>query len=62
LITHSQQAAEDATQEAFVQVLRRIHTLRDPSNFRPWFFSILLNTAPRMGRRGKGWAFFPFDL
>lgn len=61
LITHSQQAAEDAAQEAFVQVLRRIHTLRDPQNFRPWFYSILHNAARRSGRKGKGWSFFPFD-
>lgn len=62
LITHSQQAAEDAAQEAFVQVLRRIHTLRDPRNFRPWFYSILHNAARRSGRKGRGWSFFPFDL
>lgn len=62
LITHSQPAAEDAAQEAFVQVLRRIHTLREPRNFRPWFYSILHNAARRTGRKGRGWSFFPFDL
>ncbi|HWI64166.1 MAG TPA: RNA polymerase sigma factor [Symbiobacteriaceae bacterium] len=62
LITRSQQAAEDAAQEAFVQVLRRIHTLREPRNFRSWFYSILHNAARRSGRKGRGWTFFPFDL
>ncbi|MDF2630022.1 MAG: polymerase [Symbiobacteriaceae bacterium] len=62
LITRSQQAAEDAAQEAFIQVLRRIHTLRDPQSFRPWFYSILHNAARRTGRKGRGWSFFPFDL
>lgn len=62
LITHSQQLAEDVAQETFIQVLRRVHTLREPRNFRPWFYSILHNTGRRVGRKGKGWSFFPFDL
>jgi len=62
LITHSQQLAEDVAQETFVQVLRRIRTLREPRNFRPWFYSILHNAGRRTGRKEKGWSFFPFDL
>lgn len=51
LITRSQVAAEDAVQEAFVQVLRMISTLRDASSFRPWFFRIVVNSAKRLSRK-----------
>lgn len=62
LITRSQQTAEDVVQETFIQVLRRIHTLRDPRSFRSWFFATLHNAARHSGRKGRGWSFFPFDL
>lgn len=62
LVTKSQQAAEDAAQEAFIQVLRKVHTLQDPARFRSWFYSILLNAARRAGRKGRKWMFLPFDL
>lgn len=59
LVTRNQQAAEDAAQETFVQVLRRVGALQDPTRFRSWFYSILLNTARRTGRKGRGWRFLP---
>jgi RNA polymerase sigma-70 factor (ECF subfamily) len=62
LITRSQQTAEDAAQEAFIQVLRKVHTLQDPASFRSWFYSILLNAARRTGRKGRKWLLLPFDL
>jgi RNA polymerase sigma-70 factor (ECF subfamily) len=62
LVTRNQQAAEDAAQEAFIQVLRKVHTLQDPSTFRSWFYSILMNTARRTGRKGRRWLFLPIDL
>lgn len=62
LITRSQQAAEDVVQEAFVQVLRRIGTLRDPEQFKSWFYSILHNAAKRYTRKGRGFQFFSFGL
>lgn len=59
LITYDQAAAEDAVQEAFLQVLRRITTLRDPATFRSWFFQIVVNTAKRSTRRR--FRLLPFD-
>ncbi len=60
LITRSQEAAEDVVQDSFVQVLRRVDTLRDPAQFRAWFYAILHNTARRSLRKGRGWLFLPF--
>lgn len=50
LITRHQAAAEDAVQEAFVQVLRSVGSLRDPAVFRPWFYRIVVNAAKRAAR------------
>jgi RNA polymerase sigma factor (sigma-70 family) len=50
LITRRRTAAEDAVQEAFVQVLRSVGSLRDPASFRPWFFRIVINAAKRSTR------------
>lgn len=50
LITRDRAAAEDAVQEAFLQVLRNGPSLRDPAAFRPWFYRIVVNAAKRMAR------------
>ncbi|MFZ5824367.1 MAG: RNA polymerase sigma factor [Bacillota bacterium] len=50
LITRSKAVAEDAVQEAFVQVIRTVPTLRDPASFRPWFYRIVVNSAKRLSR------------
>lgn len=49
-ITGSVAVAEDAVQEAFIQVIRSISTLRDPAAFRPWFYRIVVNAAKRLSR------------
>lgn len=61
LITRSQATAEDAVQEAFVQVLRSIRDLRDPALFKPWFYRIVVNSARRLARRGMV-PLVPLDL
>ncbi|HYF80498.1 MAG TPA: sigma-70 family RNA polymerase sigma factor [Symbiobacteriaceae bacterium] len=48
--TGSVTVAEDAVQEAFIQVLRNISSLRDPTAFRPWFYRIVVNAARRLSR------------
>lgn len=53
LITRNRATAEDAVQEAFVQVLRNISALRDPAAFRPWFYRIVVNAARRLSRKKK---------
>jgi RNA polymerase sigma factor (sigma-70 family) len=49
-ITRSEAVAEDAVQEAFVQVIRNISSLRDPASFRSWFYRIVVNAAKRLSR------------
>jgi RNA polymerase sigma-70 factor (ECF subfamily) len=60
LITRNKAAAEDAVQEAFVQVIRSISTLRDPASFRPWFYRIVVNAAKRLSRNAN--RSLPLDL
>jgi RNA polymerase sigma-70 factor (ECF subfamily) len=60
LITRNKPAAEDAVQEAFVQVIRTIARLRNAAAFRPWFYRIVINTAKRLSRNTNRSR--PFDL
>ena len=48
----SPQAAEDATQEAFLRAYRRLETFRG-GNFRSWLFSIVANVSRDELRRRK---------
>jgi RNA polymerase sigma-70 factor (ECF subfamily) len=50
-----QATAEDALQEVFLIVCRKIKTLRDPELFRPWVFRIASRQAIRMLRRDRKW-------
>lgn len=62
LVTRSKPEAEDAVQEAFIQVWRRIDTLRDVAAFRAWFYRILLNTTHHQGRKSSAAVTVPLDL
>lgn len=59
-ITGSKASAEDAVQEAFLQVLRNIAGLRDPALFRSWFYRIVVNAAKRLSR--NAYRSLPLDL
>lgn len=59
LVTRSLPEAEDAVQEAFVQVWRRIDSLREAGAFRAWFYRILVNATRRSG---KNVVLVPLDL
>lgn len=50
------QLAEDIAQDAFLQAFRRAHTLKNPSSFRSWLFSIALNRARDELRRSARFA------
>jgi RNA polymerase sigma-70 factor, ECF subfamily len=39
------QSAEDVAQDSFLQAYRRIRSLKQPSSFRSWLFSIVVNRA-----------------
>ena len=52
-ILSSPEAAEDATQEAFIRGFRRLESFRG-GNFRSWLFSIVANAArDELRRRGR---------
>src|ERR1700682_1681534 len=46
--------AEDLTQEAFLQVFRKIHTFRGESAFFTWFHRLTVNVVLMSLRRRKG--------
>lgn len=48
------QAAEDVAQDSFLQAYRRIRSLKQPSSFRSWLFSIVVNRArDELRHRGR---------
>lgn len=62
LLTGSRATAEDVLQDTFIQVIRKIHTLRDPERFRPWFFRILTHSADTARRKGFWRRWLTLDL
>lgn len=46
-ILSNQQDAEDAVQDAWLLALHKLHTLRTPEHFGPWFYRIVANVALR---------------
>lgn len=62
LLTGNRALAEDVVQETFIQVIRKIHTLRDPSRFRPWLFQVLTNAAKTAYRRDLWRRWVPLEL
>jgi RNA polymerase sigma-70 factor, ECF subfamily len=42
--------AEDALQDVFVLVYRKLHWLRDPASLRPWLYRVATRQALRMSR------------
>jgi len=40
---HNQADAEDVTQDIFIQVIKKIKTLKDRSRFKPWLYRIAIN-------------------
>lgn len=45
--------AEDVSQEVFIRVHRKLHTLRDPERFVPWLLATARNAAFDAGRYRK---------
>ncbi|PKM82902.1 MAG: hypothetical protein CVU89_01845 [Firmicutes bacterium HGW-Firmicutes-14] len=43
--------AADACQDAFVRVYLNIHKFQDGSQFKPWFYRIVVNESMRLTRR-----------
>ena len=47
--------AEDATQQAIVNIWRELPGLRDPARFDAWSYRILVNACYTEGRRSRAW-------
>ncbi|MDF2987828.1 MAG: polymerase ECF-type sigma factor [Eubacterium sp.] len=54
----SKAAAEDVTQEAFIQVFRKYHMYDHNRSIEPWIYKITINTARNIHRRQKWLSFF----
>ena len=54
-ITSDQSLAEDATQEVFIQVWRKIQDFRSESKFSTWLHSVAVNSTLSYMRKQKGW-------
>jgi RNA polymerase sigma-70 factor (ECF subfamily) len=52
-MVRSPSEAEDLTQEAFLQLFRKLHTLRGESQFSSWLYRLAVNTVLMRFRRGK---------
>lgn len=53
LLTNNKALAEDITQEAFVQCYLKIKNLKNPMQFKTWFFKSLTRIAWRMSAKEK---------
>jgi RNA polymerase sigma-70 factor, ECF subfamily len=53
-MTKNQATAEDLTQEAFLQVFRKIHTFRGESAFFTWFHRLTVNVVLMSLRKRRG--------
>lgn len=53
LLTNNRALAEDITQEAFVQCYLKIKDLKNPMQFKTWFFKSLTRIAWRMSTKEK---------
>ena len=47
--------AEDATQQALLEMWRNLPRLRDPERFEAWAYRILVNACRREGRKSRRW-------
>ena len=58
MLTRNSVEAEDLVQETYVRALKAQHRLREDSNIKGWFFTILRNiwlNQMRKGKSGKVW-------
>ena len=55
-LVRERRSAEDALQETFVRVYRKLGYLREPGLFRPWAYRIATREAFRQLKRERRWA------
>jgi len=56
--TGSRMDAEDLTQEIFIKMSKNLNSLKDPSRFKAWLYSIALNRVRDFYRKKKLLSFF----
>lgn len=61
LVTHERSLAEDAVQEAFINVFRSIHSLKQPERLRGWLHAIVSRTAVDVVRRQRSSRTIPVE-
>jgi RNA polymerase sigma-70 factor (ECF subfamily) len=54
-ILHDPTLAEEATQQAFIDIWRFLRRLRDPARFEAWSYRILVNACRDEARRRSQW-------
>jgi len=54
--------AEDATQQALIELWRHLPQLQDPERFEAWAFRILVRAAYEEARRTKRWNLAPISV
>jgi RNA polymerase sigma-70 factor (ECF subfamily) len=55
-ILRDRHLAEDATQQAFLDIWRDIRRLRDPANFHAWSYRLLVRSCYDEAKHKPGWA------
>ena len=56
--TGSRMDAEDLTQEIFIKMSKNLNSLKDPSRFKAWLYSVALNRVKDFYRKKKLLSFF----
>ena len=54
-ILRDPQLAEDATQQAFLDIWRNLTRLRDPAKFEAWSYRVLVRACHAEAKRRPGW-------
>ncbi|MBT3270967.1 sigma-70 family RNA polymerase sigma factor [Candidatus Poribacteria bacterium] len=54
-VLHDREDAHDAVQEAWMFVIRRVSTLRDPARFPAWLYAVVVRCATRRRHAGASY-------
>ncbi|HIW34325.1 MAG TPA: RNA polymerase sigma factor [Candidatus Paenibacillus intestinavium] len=53
ILRNQQSLAKDVVQEAFIRVYRNLHQFDSDREFKPWFYTILLNECKRISEKNN---------
>lgn len=61
--TKNQEDAEDVVNESVVKALKSVHSLKNPTRLKTWFYRIIINTAISYIKRNKSIVYLnPMDM